>query len=340
MTDNQSKNMDSYKDKIIVTTQRKVKLLQKLSDYWKMKAVMLKSKLDPKIMTDSAFQNETLNYLKDNSDLQGQKFWNSLSPELQKKAIQYFALQEVSDVSNVRIVATKDKAALYICLSGSAEVKIGDSGEEMIIGPGGVFGASDLFHEVSSNIDQYRNISDQDSLGSQVITAKLNKGAFMRMSLFDLMEYILAADPEIEAERIRKEDSNIAEIPYEELTEDDKFYIKVYRRARDLLNRDLFLFLDSYRMIPKNARMHAFKYYYESAMGREIILNSNDPLSVYLVIDGSMRLDIDAKREGSEDFVISCKRNGKKPFVIKVSILLSSLSYPPEFYLIRLLLCR
>jgi hypothetical protein len=95
----------------------------------------------------------------------------------------------------------------------------------------------------------------------------------------------------------------------------------VYKRTRQLINADLFAFLDAYRLIPKNARTPAYRYYREGIFGRELHLDPEEALSVYIIIDGGIRLDIEAHREDPQHNVhaLSCKRKGKKPMVVMVS---------------------
>jgi hypothetical protein len=145
----------------------------------------------------------------------------------------------------------------------------------------------------------------------------MNKGTFMRLSLFDFHQNILK-DPADEEQKMRDEAVKISGIRWEDLTDDDKFYVRVYQRTRQLINADLFAFLDAYKLVPKNARTAAYRYYREGIFGRELYLDPEEALSVYIVIDGSIRLEIEARRDDPEHntHTLSCKRKGKKPMVI------------------------
>jgi hypothetical protein len=49
-----------------------------------------------------------------------------------------------------------------------------------------------------------------------------------------------------------------------------------------------------------------------------INLKKNETLNVFVVIEGGIKVEIEANRAGGEH-KISCKRKGRKPMVIKVS---------------------
>lgn len=300
-----------------IQTTSKVKLLQKLRDFMGMKSILIQAKRNPKLMSDPMFLERTMEYLKTNTDFTSMPFWESLSEEFRLRAAQCMVLQEVSDTRQLRMISTKDNAAIYVILSGTAEVKEGFDGEEHILGPGEMFGNSELFKEVLSNIHSYKDTSGDQVLDDRVIFAKMHQGSYLRLSLYDMCKYVFGADQN--EEKIDKlEYSKIAGMNWDELTDDDKFYVKVYLRTRNLVNKHFFAFLDSYRLVPKNSRMPAFKFYCEYERGKMIQLKKHDPLNVYVVIEGGIKIEIEANRGGG-DHKISCKRKGRKPMIIKVS---------------------
>jgi WD40 repeat protein len=132
--------------------------------------------------------------------------------------------------------------------------------------------------------------------------------------------HVMIEDKEEEVRKAQAEDSKIAEIPWNELTNDDKFYIKVYKRVRELVNRNIFALLDSYKMVPKNSRTPAYKYFHETEIYREIHVDQSEPPSVYIIISGRIRIEVETIRnKGKKPHTIACKRKGKKPMVVKVS---------------------
>jgi hypothetical protein len=199
------------------------------------------------------------------------------------------------------------------------QVKSDPNQDGTILGPGSVFGAVDLVNKISTNAREYRKLDPTALLEETVMTAKMKKGAYVRMSIADFLEHVMVDDKEEEIRKARAEDSKIAEIPWDELTDDDKFYIKVYKRTRDLVNKNLFAFLDSYRMVPKNSRMAAFKYYHETEIYREIPVDFNEASSVYLILHGRIRIEVETLRNKEKTHTIACKRKGRKPMVVKVS---------------------
>ena len=205
------------------------------------------------------------------------------------------------------------RASVYVVLSGTASVVKGGTTEAVVYQPGQVFGATDLFNDVVKNLDAYNNIEPE--FPDDVV--ELENGTFMRLELGDLYNRVL--NPPVEEEEdTREEDERIAEMSYEDLTEDDKFYIRVYKRTKELVNKNFFSFCDAYRMIPKNASMPAFKFYHEGSLGREIYLDENDPIFVFIIIEGAVRVDLATTRENRGHHALSCKRKGRKPMFVKV----------------------
>jgi hypothetical protein len=190
-----------------------------------------------------------------------------------------------------------------------------------LLGPGALFGAVDLFNKATTNIANFRSIENDLALDDSVITAKIKKGAFVRISMADFLEHVMVEDKEEEERKAQAEDSKIAEIPWYELTDDDKFYIKVYKRVRELVNKNIFALLNSYKMVPKNSRTPAYKYFHETEIYREIHVDQSEPPSVYIIISGRIRVEVETIRnKEKKPHTIACKRKGKKPMVVKVSV--------------------
>eukprot|EP01033_Poteriospumella_lacustris_P000221 gene221-146_t len=260
-----------------------------------------------------------MRYVQEHTELPNLSFWKKLTPEAQMKACQFLVMHELSETNYFRIDPSQDKASVYVVLSGTAHVKDGIDGEENIYNVGEIFGSTSMFDEAVKNPNSF----DFDNLPDHLTTMEnskqvsMHKGTYMRLSLFDFHRQVLK-DPAEEEQKMRDEAVKISGIRWEDLTEDDKFYIRVYKRTRQLINADLFAFLDAYRLIPKNARTPAYRYYREGIFGRELHLDPEEALSVYIIIDGGIRLDIEAHREDPQHNVhaLSCKRKGKKPMVV------------------------
>lgn len=289
---------------------------------------MMQVKRNPKFIDSPEFIKQAMYYYSTNSKLMEQHFWKQLKEDAQIRLLQSLILQEIDEINNLRMATSKNRGAIYIILSGTAEVKRDTEQEEELIGPGGVFGAVDLCNKIVDNIEEYRKMDDNELLDNHILTIKMHKGSYVRIGINDLFRNVFPVDNTEAIKKARAEDSAIAEIPWEDLTEDDKFYIKVYKRTRDMIHKDLFAFLDSYRTIPKNARMPAFKYYFEREKDREIILNEADPMHVYVIIDGRVRIEVEAKQNSDHTrHTLSCKRKGRRPMIVKVKNISNMLMY-------------
>jgi hypothetical protein len=295
-----------------------------------MKSSLMQVKRNPNFIDSPEFLNQAKYYYSTNSKLMEQHFWKQLKEDAQIRLLKSLILQEVDEISNLRMATSKSRSAIYVILSGTAEVKKDMEQDEELIGPGGVFGAVDLCDKIVDNIEEYRKMDDNELLDNHMLTIKMHKGSYVRIGINDMFRNVFPLDNTEAIKKARAEDSAIAEIPWEDLTEDDKFYIKVYKRTRDMINKDLFAFLDAYRTIPKNARMPAFKYYFEREKDREIILNEADPMHVYVIIDGRVRIEVEAKRNTDTVHTLSCKRKNRRPMIVKVansSLLMRLYSY-------------
>lgn len=303
---------------VVVTTATKVRLLQSLSEFWSLKSLFIQAKKDPHLLSSEVFQQRALQYFEKSSALAKQKFWASLSEEARKKAAKYFVLQEVMDVSHSRMVQTKDSAAVYIVLNGSATVKVNDGGEERIYNTGDIFGAIDIFNDAYENADKTEEKMEEESLNQnqRVMTAQMKKGTYLRISLADFYKHVLSVD-KVVAGVDQEELTRIAELSWDELTDEDRFFIDVYLRAQQVLRADLFAFATTFRLIPYNARVPAAKFYKEGHIGHIIELNPSAPM-LFIVLNGAVRIEIETSRQ-KKDTVhnVSCKRKGKKPMTVK-----------------------
>lgn len=282
---------------------------------------MIQMRSNPDLIRDPAFQHQTMQYVREHTELINTPFWTKLTAEAQLKACQYLVMQEVTQPNYIRLEPNKDKAAVYIVLSGTAEIKTGLSQEEVVLNPGEIFGNVPLFDEAVRIPNQF-NVDDlphQLTTINHSVTATLHKGTFMRLGLKDFHTNVLK-NAEEEEKRMQEEAVEISGIAWEDLTEDDKFYIRVYKRTRTLINYDLFAFLDAYKLVPKNARTPAYKYYREGIFGRELHLDPDEALHIYVIIDGGIRIEIEARRDDPEHNVhaLTCERKGKKPMVVMV----------------------
>ncbi len=76
-----------------------------------------------------------------------------------------------------------------------------------------------------------------------VTSGTMDKGTYIRVDLKDFHKFMLReADDGLAEQRAIAEDARIAGVPVEQFTDEDRFYVHVYKRAQKLLNADLFAF--------------------------------------------------------------------------------------------------
>lgn len=208
---------------------------------------MIQAKAKPELVNDPVFQEQAIQYFEKNTQLTTQKFWKQMNHETQMKATQYFILQEITETKYTRIVPTKDNAALYIILSGAAEVKEGVDGPELNYVAGDMFGNLDLFTAAVENPENFEAMAQTYEKEQKVITATMEKGSYIRINLADFHRFVMGVNDDSEAaeQRAVEEDAKISGLAAKDLTSEDRFLVSVYRRARRLLDPDLFAFCKS-----------------------------------------------------------------------------------------------
>ena len=309
--------------RVFVTTTAKAQAVKNLLDYWTMKTDLLRQKDDPKVFTNKAVQQKTRGYLLEHSNLQEQHFWNSMDQETQEAAMKCFTMQEVPVAKKEIVQKNRMKAMVYVCLSGFATVKNLKTETEVRFGPGQIFGNIDLFNKIVQKGEALVD-GHPDDAGVAENLINFGEGTFMRMELKDLFNTVLKPDEETLAQeeeaKKKVEAVAVSGIAWEDMTEDDKFYVKVYLRTKELVNKRFFSFLDSYRIVPKNSHMPSFKYYNEGNATREIYLDEKEQPWVFIIIVGAVKVELCTTGPGAAVHTISCVRTGNDETLhIKVS---------------------
>jgi len=287
-------------------------------EYWLMKTDLLKKRQNPTLFGAKEIQQKARKYLMENSKLQEQPFWSGLDTPLQENAMKCFSMLEVQEEKKEMVAKTKSKSALYVCLSGNAFIRNMRTDVTKRYGPGDVFGGIESFNEVVNN---FTSIHNETPYTEDDFLIEFEAGTFMRLDLKDLYNTVLRPDPG-EEERLQ-EAMNIAAsvkisgISWENQTDDDKFYIQVYQRAQHRVNKVLFGLMDSYRMIPKNASMSAYKYYNEGRPKREIFLDPCERTWVFVVIDGTVRVDL-CPTGTTTAHTFTCQHKDNEPIHVKL----------------------
>lgn len=299
-----------------------------------MKTELLKKKQDPTVFASKEVQQKTHDYLTKNSKLKENPFWSALSTEEQEVATKCFTVQEVPKAKKEILSKNRLKAAVYVCLSGFATVRNMKTSAEVRYGPGEVFGATDAFNKLVQGGEDINAVDTQEQDAADMII-DFGEGTFMRMELKDLYNTVLKPDAvDVEQREAIKEMEtavSISGIPWHQMTEDDKFYVRVYQRTKDLVNKRFFSFLDSYRMVPKNSSMPSYKYYNESNQGSTTYLDDQDQTWVFIVIDGSVKVELCSTRKKGEEGTLSYVRKSDAEHTMHLKVCLYLLISFPSF---------
>lgn len=97
-------------------------------------------------------------------------------------------------------------------------------------------------------------------------------------------------------------------------------YQKIIKYTKRTLPSSVSSFLKDSGLIPTDHESDAFKYVGNGGIGREITIRKKDPRTLYIVVEGSVRLvctKMDWKGS-SKASTISCKRKGQRTLSIKV----------------------
>jgi len=276
-----------------------------------MKTDLLKKRVNPALFADKEVQQKTKNFLLKNTKLSDSPFWQSLSATGQEVAMKCFTMQEVPKPKKEMLSRSRLRAVIYVCLSGIATVRNMKSGANKKFGAGEIFGSLDLFNKVLVEGQEMTDDHPEDK-GPPESLIEFGEGTFMRMELNDLYNTVLKPDEQeaelAEAQKEQEQAVKISGIAWEKMTDDDKFYVRVYQRTKELVNPRFFQFLDSYRMIPKNAQMPAYKYYNEGFQGREVYLDERDHTWVFVIIDGSVKMELASTKLSAVEHTLTCVR--------------------------------
>ena len=291
-------------------------------------------KKNPELLYDPAKQEAILKYLEKYTNLGNCHFWQCLQPEEKVKCLRYFRLQEMKDKA-VRILPDTSKAELFIVLQGSATVLTGKFYSEDTSEEGALFGSIDLFDQLME-LHRWRIKRDPEPTFDKlpplnepegVIIGKMAKGCLLRLSLDDFYTNVIRENPKDESalkeQQMRDEAQLIAGLSWEDMTPDDKFYVRVYKKAERVLSPKILVVLDHCRLIPRNARTTAYKYFHTGNPGKELHVHMHDEPNLFVFITGSVRLEVGVpKRKYCDDgedtmHTVTFKRRGQKSMIMK-----------------------
>lgn len=108
----------------------------------------------------------------------------------------------------------------------------------------------------------------------------------LRLSYKDFLYAVLP--PKSKYDGLDEDELYIATNP--DLSEDDILCIRLCKQSKKTLSKTLFDLLMSNEIIPKNSRSSSFQYMRYSNFGREMNFSKEDSRTVFVIVDGSMRL--------------------------------------------------
>jgi hypothetical protein len=179
------------------------------------------------------------------------------------------------------------------------------------------------YHTTPHNTTQHHT-----TLHHPTSTATIEKGSVLRLSLAEFYANVLwVVPPEVDEDavnRFRRDGEDISGIPEHLQTDDDKFYIRVYRKARLVLTPTILGVLDNYHLIPRNARTAAYKYFHAGRPGKDITIQRKDERNLFVVITGCIRMELEAQpRLDADGKMVGVKtihvmRKGESSMTMKV----------------------
>ena len=274
-------------------------IVEKLSDYWQLKGLLMKVKFQPKIVQEETYQQKFISYIRKYSNFEGFGFWHYLNPDQRKEAVQYIRLQEFDNKTLV-IKSNRDSAMVYVLINGQITLKT--NGDTHTLSAGTTFGFVDLFNEVME-IHRWRRKDTKEPALKDLelneendhIIMNFHKATVICLSLPDYYNNVLLEQDKngVQDEILMREEfSNISGLAWDELTDDDKFYVRVYITARSRFPKNVFDCLNNFKIVPVNARVPAYKYFKSNSYGSHIILKKDIECPMIIVIKGSFRVDI------------------------------------------------
>ena len=145
----------------------------------------------------------------------------------------------------------------------------------------------------------------------------------LRLSFKDFA--IEVPPPQAYMEELDEEEYYIATTPG--LLPEDISCLRFNKKMKKILSKTLYDFLMEHEILPQDSRSSSYQYLKEAHRGRSIRIRREDPKIVYVIVDGSMRLQVIKPKDSNNDLIrkpanyeISCRREGHiNPVTVKVS---------------------
>ena len=108
-----------------IATFKSFNAVKTLNDYWRIKGLFLRMKLDPLLGSDDSIIEDIMTFLDSKTELPKHKFWSNLTVEQKMRACRVFVIKECSsaDTDNtINFYSVTKKPDIFINLSGTVAV--------------------------------------------------------------------------------------------------------------------------------------------------------------------------------------------------------------------------
>ena len=310
----------------IITTSRKRVVIDQLGDYWHLKSLFLRIRKSPSLILEKDNLNCIVDFLDKYTDLRNESFWCKLKRKHKLGAARHFTISE-GHREKQYIQSTSRRPELFVLLSGSvlAVKQIKNDSEDLIYHQGNLFGTVDRFqswYESNYGVDEGYSDMSSSTVNSEAnptpirLTASIEMCTLLRLSFKDYIHGV--TPPKSLYDGLDETEYMIATNP--DLSEEDILCLRLWKQSKKTLSKTLFRFLKDYSILPKDSKSNSYQYMRIGNIGRELSLSKEDSRVVYVIISGTMRLELTKPRNsdgklGSSS--LSLKRAGEPALVIK-----------------------
>lgn len=191
--------------------------------------------------------------------------------------------------------------------------------------------------KMKSQTDSTRDLSNRN-LPFATLNGVISKCTLLRLQF---KEYALdVPPPKSFADEFDEEENFILNSP--DFHPEDIICFRFMRKIKKTITKTFYDFLVDHDILPKHSRSPSYQYMTIGNRGRTLRLSRNDSRTVFVIVEGSMRLQITKPKandtveteKDSLNYEISCRRDGhntkvkvKVPFIITIytlSILISN----------------
>lgn len=311
---------DGKTNKQIAYTTRSV---ANLSEMWHLKTKFLEAKRDPVYaVTNTSFHKDILSFLEKFTNIGSFRFWIRLSEEQKLNLSKAFTLVDERPLK-LETDCEEDSANIFVVFSGTAVVSNNWTTDVQYCSLGKVFGATDVFDtaldteadrdiyvylkggegfaDVKSSTNGFTPPLERgDKIENLKLSALLERGSVLKLTIHGYRASCLEFFG-----GIRDEDEDTPddfELPPDSvLTDLDFVSIFARRTARRVLHRTIYSFLYSTDMLPRLASDPSNEYLYHGSYGRQFTIPVDSPPLVFMILVGSVKIQIDRNGRALSD---------------------------------------